>query len=84
MQEDFSIVFRYLTSPYTTISLPSLQLLPLSSRSVSLSFCLDFNGLTGELPSEISQLWSLEVIDLEFNLMTGQIPNEFGDATKMP
>jgi len=40
---------------------------------------LEFNGLRGQLPSELAKLWSVRVLDFEGNALTGTIPTEFAD-----
>ena len=41
------------------------------------------NGLTGELPPELSGLSNLEVLDLSRNQLTGQLPPELADLTNL-
>ncbi len=44
---------------------------------------LDLNNLRGELPSEIGDLTSLEVLWLTLNNLTGAIPSEIGNLTSL-
>ena len=44
---------------------------------------LYLNGLTGEIPSELGGLASLEDLDLGGNSLTGEIPSELSDLTNL-
>jgi len=39
---------------------------------------LDFNSITGTIPSEIGMLLSLRYLELDINSITGTIPSEIG------
>ena len=41
------------------------------------------NGLTGEIPSELGNLTSLNELDLSGNQLTGEIPSELGNLTSL-
>jgi len=43
------------------------------------SLKLDYNGLSGEMVSELSLIWSLRVLDLEANKLVGTIPMELAE-----
>ncbi|MCY3942728.1 MAG: hypothetical protein OXG18_03055 [Gemmatimonadetes bacterium] len=44
---------------------------------------LDFNRLTGEIPTELGSLSDLEVLDLDRNSLTGEIPPELADLSDL-
>lgn len=44
---------------------------------------LDFNGLRGEIPTNIGGLVNLQRLDLGFNNLTGTIPSEIGDLVSL-
>ena len=39
---------------------------------------MEYNDLTGTIPSELGQLTALSLLNLSLNLLTGQIPSELG------
>ncbi|XP_050226269.1 LRR receptor-like serine/threonine-protein kinase RPK2 [Mercurialis annua] len=54
------------------------KLLPLITKLTELRILsLPFNGLSGEIPSELWGMENLEVLDLEGNMMTGSLPVSF-------
>ena len=44
---------------------------------------LDFNRLTGEIPTELGSLSDLEVLDFDRNSLTGEIPPELADLSDL-
>ena len=47
------------------------------------SLVLNENNLVGEIPTEITQLSALEILDLSGNQLTGSIPESLGDMTTL-
>jgi hypothetical protein len=78
-------VTRYVphTARQTAAPLGSLIIPTLFFFFISAELDLEFNDLTGKIPSELGQLTTLSLINLSLNLLTGQMPSELGNLVRV-